>query len=128
MPAGLECVEVPGALMLIDGWVEARLAVSEPASSACWDSDPACAVSEAAMDDDSLLLDDDGPAGGCSVLGVPALLELFFAPLKTPRGMSAIAIVIPLMSPTRAAVAAEMGSHGWSSVIYSLDRYLQHIR
>ena len=43
---------------------------------------------------------------------------------KISLGMSAMAIPMPPRSETRDMVQAEMGSGGWSSVLYSFGRYL----
>lgn len=58
---------------------------------------------------------------------VPAVEPSFigFAPaLNTSLGKSATAMVISPISPIKAAVTAEIGSQGWPSVWYSIDRYL----
>lgn len=43
---------------------------------------------------------------------------------KISLGISAMAIPMPPRSETRDMVQAEMGSGGWSSVLYSFGRYL----
>ena len=64
------------------------------------------------------------PEEGVSV-PVVVLESLRETPLKISRGKSANAMVKAPMSPTRAIVTAEMGSHGRSSVLYSIGRYLK---
>ena len=49
----------------------------------------------------------------------------FFDPWNMPLGKSATAKAMSLMSVTSDAVTAEMGSHGWPSVIYSFGRHLE---
>jgi hypothetical protein len=62
--------------------------------------------------------------------GSPLLSSAFSLPFfpfpKTSRGKSAIAMVKAPTSPINAARTAEIGSQGCSSVLYSIERYLEN--
>lgn len=95
-----------GGLRSADGWADHVLALSE--GSVSWDDDAASfEVAELS-----------------SFFGVTDPLEDFFTVLYQSLGMSPMAMAMLPISPTRAAVTAETGSHGCSSVSCSSDRYL----
>ncbi len=124
----------PGALTAIDGRADDRLVVSDAAVPfSVRASDHVVTDSGGEVTDALPLLpadDEDALAGaaGSSPVTSEVLVALFVAPLKTSRGMSPMAIAMPLISPRRDDVTAVIGSHGWSSVLYSLARKLSRVR
>ncbi len=99
-----------GVLTAMDGRVDVKLAASDATSKVCG-SDCERIELAGAMEELPLAVDEDA-LGGSS----PALLDALVAPLNSSLGISAMAMVIPLMSPKRDDVTAVIGSHGWSSV------------
>lgn len=97
-PLDLDASDCAGGLRRADGWADHVLAASE--GSVSWEDDAASFdVAELS-----------------SFFGVFDPLEDFFTVLYQSRGMSPIAMAMLPISPTRAAVTAEIGSHGCSSV------------
>lgn len=121
-----------------DGWVDAKLAVSDGSSAGKSDGDCGRAGSDERIDPDSVALEEPGSvvvvdvvevvaSGVPSPLGVTVPLPvLFVLALNTSRGKSPTAMAIVLISPTSALAIAEIGSQGCSSVLYSHGRYLHN--
>lgn len=105
----IERVESSGALAVMEGaGIEDMLAASD-LESATRDVELEAAA--------AVVVVEAASSAGVSFFVFPLFLNISL-------GKSATAIVILPMSPIRAEVTAEIGSQGCSSVLYSVDRYL----